>query len=60
MTGAAKSDTCEKCTAVLTRTLGHNEDGSALEDTAAYNTMLQSFKQGGEEVIQILLHLYYL
>ena len=45
MTGAAKCDTYEKCTAALTGTLGRNEDGWAPESTAA--TMAPKFKNNG-------------
>lgn len=48
MTGAAECDIYEKCTAVLSGTLGHNEDGYAPESTAAIIQWLQSLKLGGE------------
>lgn len=50
MTGAAECDIYEKCTAVLSGTLGHNEDGYAPESTAAIIQWLQSLKLGGEWV----------
>lgn len=48
MTGATECDIYEKCTAVLSGTLGHNEDGYAPESTAAIIQWLQSLKLGGE------------
>lgn len=45
MTGAEQCDTFEKCTAVLTGTLDHNEDGSAQERTATIKVGFQSLKQ---------------
>lgn len=38
----------DRCTAVLSGTLGHNEDGYAPESTAAIIQWLQSLKLGGE------------